>query len=172
MVSSQIDPQLDCAARKQLPPGYRIDIGGAIEESARGQASINAVMPLMLLTVITLLMLQLQSMQKTILVLLTAPLGLIGVTLFLLVFRVPFGFVAMLGVIALSGMIMRNSIILVDQIDQDLQAGHRAVGGDRRIDRAALPADRADRRRGDPGDDSAHAAATSGARWPWPSWAA
>jgi multidrug efflux pump len=65
-------------------------------------------------------------MQKTILVLLTAPLGLIGVTLFLLVFRVPFGFVAMLGVIALSGMIMRNSIILVDQIDQDLKAGHSA----------------------------------------------
>jgi multidrug efflux pump len=80
-------------------------------------------MPVMLLTVVTLLMLHLQSMQKTILVLLTAPLGLIGVTLFLLVFRVPFGFVAMLGVIALSGMIMRNSIILVDQIDQDLQAG-------------------------------------------------
>jgi multidrug efflux pump len=123
VVSKQIDPQLD-AVRAKLPPGYRIEMGGAIEESARGQASVNAVMPIMLLTVVTLLMLHLQSMQKTLLVLLTAPLGLIGVTLFLLVFRVPFGFVAMLGVIALSGMIMRNSIILVDQIDQDLHSGH------------------------------------------------
>jgi multidrug efflux pump len=123
VVSMQIDPRLD-ALRAELPPGYRIEMGGAIEESARGQASVNAVMPIMLLTVVTLLMLHLQSMQKTILVILTAPLGLIGVTLFLLVFRVPFGFVAMLGVIALSGMIMRNSIILVDQIDQDLRAGH------------------------------------------------
>ena len=123
VVSRQIDPQLD-AMRAKLPPGYRIEMGGAIEESARGQASVNAVMPIMLLAVVTLLMLHLQSMQKTILVMLTAPLGLIGVTLFLLVFRVPFGFVAMLGVIALSGMIMRNSIILVDQIDQDLRAGH------------------------------------------------
>jgi multidrug efflux pump len=122
VVSSQIDPKLD-ALRATLPPGYRIEVGGATEESARGQASVNAVMPVMLLTVITLLMLHLQSLQKTILVLLTAPLGLIGVTLFLLVFHVPFGFVAMLGVIALSGMIMRNSIILVDQIDQDLKAG-------------------------------------------------
>jgi multidrug efflux pump len=122
VVSMQIDPALD-AVRAELPPQYRIEMGGAIEESARGQASVNAVMPVMLLTVVTLLMLHLQSMQKTILVLLTAPLGLIGVTLFLLAFRVPFGFVAMLGVIALSGMIMRNSIILVDQIDQDLRAG-------------------------------------------------
>jgi multidrug efflux pump len=122
VVSGQIDPLLD-PIRAQLPPGYRIEEGGAVEESARGQASVNAVMPVMLLTVVTLLMLHLQSMQKTILVLLTAPLGLVGVTLFLLVFNVPFGFVAMLGVIALSGMIMRNSIILVDQIDQDLRAG-------------------------------------------------
>jgi multidrug efflux pump len=123
VVSNQIDPALD-PIRAQLPTGYRIEVGGAIEESARGQESVNAVMPVMLLTVVTLLMLHLQSMQKTVLVLLTAPLGLIGVTLFLLVFHVPFGFVAMLGVIALSGMIMRNSIILVDQIEQDLQAGH------------------------------------------------
>ena len=162
VVSKQIDPQLD-AIRAKLPPGYRIEMGGAIEESARGQASVNAVMPIMLLTVVTLLMMHLQSMQKTILVLLTAPLGLIGVTLFLLVFRVPFGFVAMLGVIALSGMIMRNSIILVDQIDQDLQAGPLAVGGDHRIHRAPLPADHADRGGRDPGDDPAHAQQLLGA---------
>ena len=75
---------------------------------------------------------------------LTAPLGLIGVTPALLVFGKPFGFVAMLGTIALSGIIMRNSIILVDQIEQDIAAGHRAVGRDHRRHRAPLPADRAD----------------------------
>ena len=88
-------------------------------------------------------------------VLLTAPLGLIGVTLFLLVFRVPFGFVAMLGTIALAGMIMRNSVILVDQIEQDIGAGAEPLAGDRRSDRAPLPPDRADRARRDPGDDPA-----------------
>ena len=80
-------------------------------------------MPVMLIGVITLLMMQLQSMSRTLLVLLTAPLGLIGVAIALLVFNVPFGFVANLGVIALSGMIMRNSVILVDQIEQDEKAG-------------------------------------------------
>jgi multidrug efflux pump len=80
-------------------------------------------MPLFLLTVLTVLMIQLQSFSRMALVLLTAPLGLIGVTLFLLIFQQPFGFVAMLGTIALSGMIMRNSVILVDQIDQDKLAG-------------------------------------------------
>jgi multidrug efflux pump len=122
VVSQQISPGLD-DIRARLPLGYRIEEGGAIEESVRGQSSVNAVMPVMLLTIVTLLMMHLQSMQKTIVVLLTAPLGLIGVTLFLLAFNVPFGFVAMLGVIALSGMIMRNSIILIDQIDQDLASG-------------------------------------------------
>jgi multidrug efflux pump len=82
-----------------------------------------AVVPVMVIVIVTLLMIQLQSISRTVLVLLTAPLGLIGVTLFLLLFRVPFGFVAMLGAIALAGMIMRNSVILVDQIDQDIKAG-------------------------------------------------
>jgi multidrug efflux pump len=77
----------------------------------------------MLLTMLTLLMIQLQSMQRMILVVLTAPLGLIGVTIFLIAFNQPFGFVAMLGTIALSGMIMRNSVILIDQIEQDIAAG-------------------------------------------------
>ena len=80
-------------------------------------------MPVMVFLVITLLMVQLQNIGRTVLVLLTAPLGLIGVALALLVFNVPFGFVANLGVIALSGMIMRNSVILVDQIEQDEKAG-------------------------------------------------
>lgn len=122
VVSAQIDPQLD-AVRKNLPPGFHIEMGGATEESAKGEDSIKAVMPLMLIGVITLLMVQLQSISRTVLVLLTAPLGLIGVAIALLVFKVPFGFVANLGVIALSGMIMRNSVILVDQIKQDENAG-------------------------------------------------
>jgi multidrug efflux pump len=123
VVTSQLNPALD-SIRAKLPPGYHIEVGGATEESARGQASVNAVAPIAVLVVITLLMIHLQSMSKTLLVLLTAPLGLIGVVLFLLVFNVPFGFVAMLGFIALFGMIMRNSVILVDQIDQDVTAGH------------------------------------------------
>jgi multidrug efflux pump len=122
VVSAQINAQLG-VAREKLPPGFRIEVGGATEESAKGEDSIKAVMPLMLAGVITLLMIQLQSMSRTILVLLTAPLGLIGVAIALLVFQVPFGFVANLGVIALSGMIMRNSVILVDQIEQDEKAG-------------------------------------------------
>ena len=77
----------------------------------------------MLVTMLTILMLQLHSIQRMILVVLTAPLGLIGVVIFLLAFNQPFGFVAMLGTIALSGMIMRNSVILIDQIEQDIAAG-------------------------------------------------
>ena len=122
VVTAQIDPLLK-PLRDKLPPGYYIDIGGAVEESAKGQASVAAVMPLMIFVTITLLMIQLQSISRTFLVLLTAPLGLIGATFFLLLFNIPFGFVAMLGVIALSGMIMRNSVILVDQIEQDIAAG-------------------------------------------------
>jgi multidrug efflux pump len=122
-VTKRIDPQL-AALRASLPLGYRIEIGGAVEDSARGQTSINAGMPLMLLAIVTLLVIQLKSFSRTAMVLLTAPLGLIGVTAGLLLFGQPFGFVAMLGTIALSGIIMRNSIILVDQIEQDVAAGH------------------------------------------------
>ena len=121
-VTADIEPTLD-PIREALPPGYLLETGGTVEDSARGQDSINAGMPLFLLVVVTLLMLQLRSFPRTVLVLLTAPLGLIGVVLFLLVSRTPFGFVAMLGTIALAGMIMRNSVILVDQIDQDIAAG-------------------------------------------------
>jgi multidrug efflux pump len=122
-VVAQILPQLE-DIRSNLPPGYRLETGGTVEDSGKGQDSIVAGLPLFLFVVVTLLMLQLRSFSRSALVLLTAPLGLIGVTLFLLVFRVPFGFVAMLGTIALAGMIMRNSIILVDQIEQDIAAGH------------------------------------------------
>jgi multidrug efflux pump len=121
-VTAQINAQLG-PIQANLPAGSRIEIGGSVEESAKGENSIKAVMPLMLVGVITLLMMQLQSMSRTIMVLLTAPLGLIGVTLALLIFQAPFGFVANLGVIALMGMILRNSVILVDQIEQDEAAG-------------------------------------------------
>ncbi|MBN8262685.1 MAG: efflux RND transporter permease subunit [Xanthomonadales bacterium] len=121
-VVAQIAPTLE-GIRATLPEGYLLATGGTVEDSARGQNSIKAGMPLFVLVVVTLLMLQLRSFSRTALVLATAPLGMIGVTLFLLVFRVPFGFVAMLGTIALAGMVMRNSVILVDQIEQDIAAG-------------------------------------------------
>ena len=124
-VTAQINPQLD-GLRAQLPAGYLLEVGGAVEESAKGQGSVNAGMPLFLLVVFTVLMIQLRSFSRVLLVVLTAPLGLIGVTAFLLLFNVPFGFVAMLGTIALMGMIMRNSVILVDQIEQDIAGGHDA----------------------------------------------
>ncbi|HEY0230933.1 MAG TPA: efflux RND transporter permease subunit [Dokdonella sp.] len=110
--------------RAGLPIGYRIEIGGAVENSMKAQDSINAQMPVMLLAVVTLLMLQLRSFSRTLMVLLTAPLGLIGVVGALLLFHQPFGFVAMLGTIAMFGIIMRNSVILIDQIEQDIAAGH------------------------------------------------
>jgi multidrug efflux pump len=122
VASAQVNVLL-APIKTALPTGFRIEQGGATEESAKGESSIKAVVPLMVLGVITLLMIQLQSMSRTVLVLLTAPLGMIGVTLSLLVFQAPYGFVANLGVIALMGMILRNSVILVDQIEQDEQAG-------------------------------------------------
>ena len=121
-VTAQIDPLL-APLRARLPPGYAIEIGGAVEEAARGQRSVAAGAPLFLVTVFTVLMLQLQSFQRVLLVVASAPLGFIGVTVFLLIFNLPFGFVAMLGTIALSGMIMRNSLILIDQIEQDIALG-------------------------------------------------
>ena len=118
----QIEPTLS-DVRDALPSGYLLEVGGTVEDSSRGQASVNAGMPLFVIVVVSLLMLQLKSFSRSAMVFLTAPLGLIGVALFLLLFGKPFGFVAMLGTIALSGMIMRNSVILVDQIEQDIGAG-------------------------------------------------
>jgi multidrug efflux pump len=106
-----------------LPAGYRIEVGGPTEENEKAQASIAAGMPLMLALVVGLLMLQLHRFSPMLMVLLTAPLGIIGVAAALLVSGRPFGFVAMLGTIALGGMIMRNTVILIDQIRQDLDAG-------------------------------------------------
>ncbi|WP_022956123.1 efflux RND transporter permease subunit [Perlucidibaca piscinae] len=109
-----------------LPPGYEIQQGGAIEESVQANQKLAAVFPVMFLVMLTFLMLQLQSFSRTFMVFLTAPLGLIGVVPALLLFNAPFGFVALLGVIALGGMIMRNSVILVDQIEQDIRQGAAA----------------------------------------------
>ncbi|KAB2964921.1 efflux RND transporter permease subunit [Zoogloea sp.] len=121
-VTAQVEPLLE-PIRARLPAGYRIETGGAVEESGKGQSSVNAGFPLFFAVVFTVLMVQLGSFSRTTMVVLTAPLGLIGVVLFLLLFNKPFGFVAMLGTIALFGMIMRNSVILVDQIEQDVEKG-------------------------------------------------
>ncbi len=102
---------------------YRIEVAGAVEESSKGSASIAAGVPIMLFLVFTLLMLQLQSFSRALLVFLTGPLGIAGVAAALLLLGRPFGFVALLGVIALMGMIQRNSVILIDQIEQDRAAG-------------------------------------------------
>jgi multidrug efflux pump len=103
--------------------GYRIEVAGAVEESSKGSASIAAGIPIMLFLTFTLLMLQLHSFSRAMLVFLTGPMGIAGVAGALLVLGRPFGFVALLGVIALMGMIQRNSVILIDQIEQDRAAG-------------------------------------------------
>jgi len=114
--------------RAGLPPGYRIEIGGAIEASEKANASIYALFPAMLLGMLAFLMIQLQSFSRLFLVMLTAPLGIIGASLALNLSGRPFGFVALLGLIALAGMIMRNTIILVDQIEQDVSHGTHPRG--------------------------------------------
>jgi len=109
--------------RASMPPGYRLEEGGAVEQSAKGQRSVLAVIPVMLVLMLFILMVQLQSVQKLAMVMLTAPLGLIGVTMALLLSHKPFGFVAMLGVFALTGMIIRNSVVLIAQIQANESAG-------------------------------------------------
>ncbi|MFM8929526.1 MAG: efflux RND transporter permease subunit [Betaproteobacteria bacterium] len=124
--SSKIWPTLQPIAAS-LPPGYRLEVGGAAEETAKSDTALFAVFPLMFVVMLFFLMVQLQSFSRMWMVFLTAPLALVGVVPALLIFNAPFGFVALLGVIALSGMIMRNSVILVDQIDSDIQAGASAI---------------------------------------------
>jgi NodT family efflux transporter outer membrane factor (OMF) lipoprotein len=119
---AQIRPSLQPIV-DSLPAGYRIEDGGAIEESDKANTALFAVFPAMFAVMLTPLMIQLQSLSRLFMVFMTAPLALIGVVPALLLFQAPFGFVALLGVIALGGMIMRNSIILVDQIDQDIARG-------------------------------------------------
>jgi len=115
-------PAIDKVAAT-LPSGYRIATGGSVEESGKAKASVLAVMPAMLLVVLTILIFQLQSFQRVLLVLSVAPLGLIGVVAALLLAQAPLGFVAILGVLALTGMIARNSVILIDQIEHERGSG-------------------------------------------------
>ncbi len=125
-VTAQVWPALQELAAT-MPAGYSIEVAGAVEESSKGQGSIAAGLPVMAFIMLTLLMLQLHSFQRALLVLLTAPMGIAGVAAALLLFNRPFGFVALLGFIALAGMIMRNSVILIDQIEQDRARGVPAV---------------------------------------------
>jgi multidrug efflux pump subunit AcrB len=121
-VTQSIRPDLK-EIEARLPFEYRIDVGGAVEESNKANTALMAVAPVMLVTILAILMLQLQSFSLMTMVLLTAPLGSIGVVAALLLTRAPLGFVAILGVIALSGMIMRNAVILVDQVKQEIASG-------------------------------------------------
>jgi multidrug efflux pump len=121
-VTNQIFPKLQ-EIRDHLEPAYRIEAGGAFEESAKGNASIFILFPVMVIVMLTLLMIQLQNFSRLLLVFLTAPLGIVGASLGLNVANQPFGFVALLGLIALAGMIMRNTVILVDQIETDVAHG-------------------------------------------------
>ncbi|MBC7405633.1 MAG: efflux RND transporter permease subunit [Cytophaga sp.] len=121
-VSSQISPKLD-EIKASLLPGYKIELAGAAADSGKAQESIAANVPLVIFIIFTLLMLQLHSFSRSLLVFLTGPLGVAGAAMALLLLQRPFGFVAQLGVIALFGMIIRNSVILIDQIEQDIEAG-------------------------------------------------
>jgi multidrug efflux pump len=122
-VSKAVEPRLQ-SIKDTLPYGYRIETGGSIEESVKANSALLAVFPVMAIAMLAILMIQLQSFSRLALVFATAPLGLIGATGALLISNRPFGFVALLGLIALAGMIMRNTVILVDQIDRDIAAGH------------------------------------------------
>ena len=125
-VTQQILPSLKALEARWAVQGlsaYTISVAGAVEESAKGSSSIAAGLPLMLFVTFTLLMIQLQSFSRAMLVFLTGPMGIAGVALALLLLNRPFGFVALLGVIALMGMIQRNSVILIDQIEQDRAKG-------------------------------------------------
>ena len=121
-VAAQIVPKLE-PIKDSLPAGYFIETGAAKEDAWIAQKSILIWIPLVVIVTLILLMLQLQNLSRTFLVFVTAPLGVIGAAFALLLFGAPFGFVALLGIIALAGMIMRNSVILVDQIEQDEKAG-------------------------------------------------
>ena len=112
--------------REQLPEGYRIEIGGTVEQSAKANASIQTLQPVMLALMLIFIMLQMRSFIGTLTVLATAPLGLIGAVLALLLFNQPFGFTALLGLIGLGGILMRNTMILTQQVQDNFKAGMAA----------------------------------------------
>ena len=156
-VVRDLAPKIEAFSR-QLPAGYRVEVGGIAEESAASRASVLAVVPLMLFLMLTLLMLQLQSFQRLVMVAMVIPLGMIGVVGALLVVQKPLGFVAILGILALLGMIAKNGVILIAQIEDERArgAGVRDAGddsgaveipaahADRAVDRLRACADRAD----------------------------
>jgi len=115
--------------RAKLPQGFSLGLGGAIEDAAKAEASIFAQVPLMLFVMMSVLMVQLMSFQRLFMVLITAPLALIGVAASLLAFNKPMGFVAILGVLSLAGMVIRNSVILIDQIDKQIASGEHPWDG-------------------------------------------
>jgi len=121
-VVAALEPEID-KLKAELPPGYSIALGGIAEESANSQASVAAVVPLMLVLMLSLLMIQLRSFQRMLLVLSVVPLGLIGVVGGLLFSGRPLGFVAILGILALMGMIARNAVILIEQIEIERAEG-------------------------------------------------
>ena len=127
-----------------LPSGYHIAVGGTVEESAQSQASVFALLPVALFLMLLFLMAQLHSFGRVVLVVATVPLGLIGIVLALLLANRPLGFVAILGILALVGMIARNAVILIDQIETERGAGARHLGRGGRGDALALPPDHAD----------------------------
>ena len=118
LIQDQMQPLID-----SLPYGYRIDVGGSVEESSKAEASIQAMMPLMLAAMTLLIMLLVRSFSTLFMVLITAPLGLIGAVIALLLFNQPFGFVATLGLIGLAGILMRNTLILTGQINDNVKLG-------------------------------------------------
>jgi multidrug efflux pump subunit AcrB len=121
-VTMAIWPEME-QLNQNLPLGYRIEIGGSVEESGKAQGSIQALMPVMVILMLTLIMLMMRSFSGLFMVIMTAPLGLIGAVLALLLFSQPFGFVATLGLIGLAGILMRNTLILVGQIDDNKRLG-------------------------------------------------
>jgi multidrug efflux pump subunit AcrB len=124
-VVTSLAPAIENLA-KTLPPSYNVAVGGTVEESRKSQASVLAVVPVMLLVMFTILMVQLQSFPKLFIVLSVAPLGLIGVVAALTLSGRPLGFVAILGVLALLGMISKNAVILISQIDAERALGKSA----------------------------------------------
>ena len=126
-IVNELKPAVEAFTAK-LPPGYSVEIGGSVEESAKSQGPIVAVVPLMLFVMATILMIQLQSFQRLFLVVAVAPLGLIGVVAALLPSGAPLGFVAILGVLALIGILIRNSVILIVQIEDLRRARARTAG--------------------------------------------
>ena len=121
-VVQELTPQI-AAVNASLPSGYHVSVGGSVEESDKAQTSVAAVLPMMLVIMVTVLMVQLQRFSSMFLVLSVAPMGVIGVVAALLLADKPLGFVAILGVLALIGMIARNSVILIDQIEHEKAKG-------------------------------------------------